>query len=185
MHIIAFGDSLIAGYGLSAEDSFPAQLEATLNARGYAVRVENAGVSGDTTAGGRARLDWVLAGSPDALILCLGANDALRGVAPALTKDNLKAMLSGLAARNIPVLLAGMKAPRNLGQDYARAFDRLYPALAESYNIVFFPFFLEEVATVASLNQGDGIHPNARGVAVIVENIVPYVEALIARAQDN
>lgn len=185
MQIIAFGDSLIAGYGLPAADAFPARLERALRDAGYRVRIENAGVSGDTTAGGRARLAWVLADRPDALLLCLGANDALRGIDPALTRSNLDAMLTTLAQRDIPVLFAGMKAPRNLGQDYAQAFDRLYPALAEAHDVVFHPFFLEGVATVPALNQGDGIHPNAEGVAVIVDSILPAVERLIARARNR
>lgn len=185
MNIIAFGDSLIAGYGLAAADSFPARLEEALRARGYRVRVENAGVSGDTSAGGRARLDWVLADRPDALILCLGANDALRGVAPSLTEANLDAMLTTLAARDIPVLLAGMLAPRNLGAEYAHAFNAIYPALAQRHEVVFFPFFLQDVATRPALNQGDGIHPNDRGVAAIVKNILPFVERLIARTAEG
>ena len=187
--ILGFGDSLMAGYGLAPGESFPAQLETALKARlGAPVRVINAGVSGDTSAGGRARLDWVLASlpddPPDLLILELGANDALRGIDPALTRANLAAILKTLRNRRIPVLLAGMRAPPNMGADYARAFDRIYPELAEEYAVAaFYPFFLDGVAAERELNQADGIHPTAEGVAIIVARILPSVLEALATAQ--
>ncbi len=178
--ILAYGDSLVAGYGLPAEAAFPSQLEAELQARGHQVNVINAGVSGDTTAGGLARLDWTLAGdAPDIVLLALGANDALRGIDPASTKDNLDAMLDRLLEDNIPVLLAGMMAPRNWGREYQEAFDSLYPALAEKHDVPLYPFILEGVATDPALNQADGIHPNAQGVKVMVEGLAPALEPLI------
>ncbi len=182
--IMAFGDSLVHGYGLPAGEPFPAQLEARLQEEGYAdVEVINAGNSGDTTAAGLARLDWALADAPDALIVVLGANDGLRGIEPSNTFDNLDRIMARLQAEGIPVLLAGMMAPRNLGQDYAEEFDGVFPRLVETYDPVYFPFFLQDVATVPELNQPDGIHPNAEGVATIVDNILPKVEELIARAR--
>lgn len=181
--IMAFGDSLVAGYGLSAEDAFPAQLEEALRAEGYEVEVVNAGNSGDTAAAGRARLDWALASEPDAAIVVLGANDALRGLEPERTYANLDAILTRLTSEGIATLLCGMKAPRNLGAGYAEDFDAVFPRLAEAHGVLFHPFFLEGVAAEPSLNQSDGLHPNAEGVAVIVETILPKVEALIARAR--
>lgn len=184
LKIVAFGDSLVHGYGLPAGEPFPAQLEARLRDEGYAnVEVINAGNSGDTTAAGLARLDWALADAPDALIVVLGANDGLRGIEPSNTFDNLDRIMARLEAEGIPVLLAGMMAPRNLGRDYAEEFDGVFPRLVETYDPVYFPFFLQDVATVPALNQPDGIHPNAEGVARIVENILPQVEELIARAR--
>ncbi|MSO80685.1 MAG: arylesterase [Alphaproteobacteria bacterium] len=183
--IVAFGDSLVAGWGLSADESFPRQLEAALVARGVAARVVDAGVSGETTAGGRARLDWTFDGHPDAAlaILELGANDGpLRGLDPARTEANLDAMLAALMRRDIPVLLAGMRAPPNLGADYVAAFDAIYPRLAARHGVMLYPFFLDGVAAVPRLNQADGIHPNADGVAVIVERILPFVLRALARA---
>lgn len=177
--ILAFGDSLTAGYGLAQNDAFPVRLEAALKQRGYDCRVINAGISGDTTAGGAARLDWSLSESPDLVIVELGANDALRGLDPAQTEVNLGTILERLQRRQIPALLTGMKAPRNFGEAYYNSFDTLYPRLAERFNVPLFPFFLEGVAGVPELNQGDGIHPNAAGVDVIVANILPYVERLI------
>lgn len=173
--ILAFGDSLSAGYGLSEADSFPGQLEAHLRARGYNVSVRNAGVSGDTTAGGRARLAWTLAEPVDMVLLELGANDGLRGIDPAETRRNLDAMLAELRKRDIPVLLTGMLAPPNLGPEYGAEFNAIFPELARQYEVAFYPFFLDGVAAQADLNQGDGIHPNARGVARIVERLAPYV----------
>lgn len=187
--ILGFGDSLMAGYELAQDESFPAQLEDRLQAQGHDVRVINAGVSGETTAGGRARLDWALGaapgGKPDLVILELGANDALRGLDPALTRDNLDAMLAALTARDIPVLLAGMLAPPNMGADYEAAFNAAYPALAEKYGVPLYPFFLDGVAADPALNQDDGIHPTADGVAVIVEGITPYVERALEAAREN
>jgi acyl-CoA thioesterase-1 len=174
--IIAFGDSLTAGLGLAQNEAFPARLEAALAARGIAARVENAGVSGDTTAGGRARLGWILGErTPDLVILELGANDALRGLPPEAARDNLEAMLALLKRRRIPVLLTGMIAPPNLGAGYGAAFNRLYPALAQKYAVPLYPFFLDGVAGKPALNQADGLHPTAAGVTVIVKRIMPWV----------
>ncbi|MGF1529394.1 MAG: arylesterase [Candidatus Competibacterales bacterium] len=181
IRLLALGDSLTAGYGLARGDSLPAQLETALGSRGYDVVILNAGVSGDTTAGGRARLAWALGDDPDGVIVALGANDGLRGIDPATTRANLKAILEALAARNLPVLLAGMYAPPNLGKGYETPFNALYRDLAADFDVVFYPFILEGVATEAALNQTDGIHPNAEGVAAIVERLLPYVERLLAR----
>ncbi len=183
VRILAFGDSLTAGYGLDAEDAFPARLERALRGRGIAARVLNAGVSGDTTAGGRTRLDWALALRPDAAIVELGANDGLRGLDPAETRANLDAILARLKRGGVAVLLAGMYAPRNLGREYAAEFDAVYPALAARHGVALYPFFLEGVAAAAALNQADGMHPNARGVAVIVRRILPHVVDLVSRAR--
>jgi len=179
--ILAFGDSLTAGFGVEPGDSFPAQLEAALKAKGHAVRIVNAGVSGDTSAAGRDRLDWALTDDVDAVIVELGANDALRGISPAETRIALTDILTALKKRNVPVLLAGMLAPRNLGQDYAAAYDPIFPELAQTYSAVYYPFFLDGVATQSQLNQADGIHPNKAGVAEIVTRILPSVEALLAK----
>lgn len=181
--IVALGDSLTAGLGLPAQDAFPAKLQASLKAKGIQTTVINAGVSGDTAAGGLERLDWSVPDDTDAVILELGANDALRGLDPALTQKALAAILDRLAARRIPVLLAGMKAPPNLGSAYTAKFDRVYPVLAANHSVLFYPFFLEGVAADPHLNQGDGMHPTAAGVGVIVQAILPKVEELIARAR--
>ena len=174
--LLAFGDSLTSGWGLAARDAFPAQLERALHAAGRkTVRVIASGVAGDTSAGGRARLAWSLADRPDAAIVELGANDGLRGIDPASTYGNLDAILAELKRRGIPVLLAGMYAPPNLGSEYGEAFNAIYPRLAERHGVVLYPFFLEGVAVEPALNQPDGIHPNGDGVAVIVERILPYV----------
>ena len=173
--IVAFGDSLSAGYGLVEADSFPVRLEAALRADGLDTRVINSGVSGDTTAGGRARLDWSLPEQVDLVIVELGANDGLRGIDPAETEANLDAILRTLASRNIRVLFTGMLAPPNLGREYAAAFDALFPKLAARHDVVFYPFFLEGVAAERSLNQPDGIHPNAAGVDRIVMRLLPFV----------
>jgi acyl-CoA thioesterase I len=177
------GDSITAGHGLPADASLPARLAAALKAKGEAVTIVNAGVSGDTTAGGLERLDWSVPADSDAVILELGANDALRGLDPKLTQKSLDAILSKLADRHIPVLLAGMRAPPNMGPEYVRQFDAIYPALASTHRVVFYPFILDGVAADPKLNQGDGIHPNAAGVDVIVARILPQVETLIARAR--
>jgi len=177
--ILAFGDSLTAGYGLPPEESFTEQLEQALRAAGQDVVVQNAGVSGDTTAGGRARLAWTLADRPDLVILELGGNDGLRGIDPADTRANLDAMLNELKTRNIPVLFTGMRAPPNLGRDYTDEFDGLFAALAQKYDVPLYPFFLDGVAAQPKLNQPDGIHPNAAGVAIIVERLKPYVIAAL------
>jgi len=183
VNIVAFGDSLTAGYGLPANEAFPAQLQRALKAKGFAVNVVNAGVSGDTAAGGSARLDWSVPDGTDAVILELGANDALRGVDPAITRKALGAMLRRLRERNISVLLCGMVAPPNMGADYGRAFNSIYPDLAAEAGAILYPFFLTGVAADPKLNQGDGLHPTAAGVAVIVDRILPQVEELIARAK--
>ncbi|TQF77012.1 arylesterase [Elioraea sp. Yellowstone] len=183
IRILALGDSLVAGYGLARGEGFVAQLEAALRARGIPARVLDGGVSGDTTAGGLARLDWALAETPDAAIVALGGNDGLRAIDPAATYANLDAILTRLAARNIPVLLAGMLAPPNLGAEYGAAFRDAYERLARAHDVVFYPFFLDGVAAEPALNQPDGIHPNARGVAVMVERILPAVERLIEKAR--
>jgi len=181
--IVALGDSLTAGFGLPADAAFPARLERALAQKPIAATVVNAGVSGDTTADGLARLDWSVPDDTDAVILELGANDALRGIDPAHTRANLDAIMRSLAARRLPVLLAGMRAPPNMGADYAKAFDPIYPALADTYGAVFYPFFLDGVAADPKLNQGDGIHPSAAGVDVIVARMLPKVEELIARVR--
>lgn len=179
LKILAFGDSLVHGYGLAAGDTFPEQLERNLRERGYDVTVINGGNSGDTTAAALARLDWALADQPDLVLVEFGANDGLRGIDPSDTYANLDAILMRLKQDRIPVLLAGMLAPRNLGSDYAEDFDAVFPRLAARHAVAFYPFFLEGVAMEAELNQPDGIHPNAAGVAVIVESIVPEVARLI------
>ena len=181
--IVALGDSLSAGFGLPTDAVFPARLAAALQAKGIAASVVNAGVSGDTTSGGLGRLDWSVPQDTEAVILELGANDALRGLDPAVTKSALDSILKKLKDRHIAVLLAGMRAPRNLGPDYVNAFDAIYPALASTHSVVFYPFFLDGVATDPKLNQGDGLHPTAAGVDVIVARIMPKVEELIAKAR--
>jgi acyl-CoA thioesterase I len=181
--IVVLGDSLSAGYGLSADAAFPAKLAATLKAKGIAVAMINAGVSGDTASGGLGRLDWSVPDGTDAVILELGANDALRGIDPAVTRGALDSILRKLKDRHIAVLLAGMKAPRNLGVDYVKAFDAIYPALASTHGVDLYPFFLDGVATDSKLKQPDGLHPTAAGVDVIVARIMPQVETLIARVR--
>jgi acyl-CoA thioesterase I len=183
LRIVAFGDSLTAGYGLPGDAAFPAKLERALAAKGIAAEVANAGVSGDTTSGGLARLDWSVPDGTEAVILELGANDALRGVDPKIARGALEAMLERLTARHIPVLLAGMLAPRNLGPDYGAAFDAIYPDLAKKYGAILYPFFLDGVAGDPKLNQRDGLHPTAAGVDAIVAKIMPAVEQLAAAAK--
>ncbi len=178
--IVALGDSLTAGLGLPAEAAFPARLEARLRAEGIATRIVNAGVSGDTTAGGLARLDWALADKPDCVLLALGSNDALRGIPPAIVRANLDAMIGRIQASGAKILLIGMLAPPNWGAAYERDFDRIYPELAQAHNVPLYPFFLEGVAMDPQLNQPDGIHPNERGVAVLVDRIAPEVARLVA-----
>lgn len=175
LRIVAFGDSITAGYGLQPEDSLPAKLETALKDKGYRVAVTNAGVSGDTTAGGLARLEWTLAENPDLIIVALGGNDGLRGLDPVKTRENLEAMLTKLKAKNVPVVLAGMLAPRNLGPDYAKIFDPIYADLAKKYDAALYPFLLDGVAVERALNQPDGIHPNPKGVDVIVGRMAPVV----------
>jgi acyl-CoA thioesterase-1 len=178
--IVALGDSLSAGYLLPAKDAFPNQLEGILRARGLDVRVENAGVSGDTSSGGLARLDWSVGEGVEAVILELGANDALRAVDPAITESALDQMLGKLKARGIKVLLAGMYAPRNNGESYVSRFDAIYPRLSQKHGVSLYPFFLEGVQGEKSLVLSDGLHPNAAGVRVIAEKIAPMVEKLLS-----
>ena len=177
--ILAFGDSLTAGLGLPADKAFPAQLEARLKADGLSVHVVNGGNSGDTTTDGRARLDWALADKPDLVILELGANDMLRGIPPAIAQANLDAIITRIQESGAKVLLTGMRALANWGAGYQHAFERIYPELARDHRVTLYPFFLEGVAMDPALNQPDGLHPNARGVAAIVRRIAPYVTRLI------
>ena len=179
--ILAFGDSLTAGLGVAPDQAFPAQLAARLKADGYDVTVDNGGVSGDTTAGGLARLDWTIGDRPDIVLLELGANDMLRGLDPKHAETNLDTMLSKLKAAKVKVLLIGMKASTNWGPDYQKDFDAIYPKLAKKYDVPLYPFFLEGVALDPKLNQPDMLHPNPAGVAVIVGRIVPAVEQLLGQ----
>jgi acyl-CoA thioesterase-1 len=183
IRIVVLGDSLAAGFGLAAPDALPAKLERALKAKGIAVAIENAGVSGDTPAGGLARLDWSVGDGTDAVILELGANDALRGSDPKATRTALEAIIQRLKERRIAVLLAGMLAPRNFGPDYVRAFDAIYPELAAAHDLVLYPFILDGVAGDRALNQPDGIHPTAAGVDVMVQGMLPKVEELVARVK--
>lgn len=178
--IVALGDSLTAGYQLPPGDAFPVKLQAALKAKGLDVTVENAGVSGDTSTGGLERLDWAVGDGVDAVILELGANDALRGIDPAVTRRNLDEILTRLKARGIAVLLTGMLAPPNMGPQFAAAFNPIFTELAAKHGVLFDPFFLEGVAAVRDLNLADGMHPNARGVDAIVARILPKVEELVA-----
>jgi acyl-CoA thioesterase I len=178
--IVAFGDSLTAGYGLPDKDGFVRQLQAALTANGVAADVENAGVSGDTASDGVARLDWSVPQGTDAVILELGANDMLRGVSPDVTRKALDAILSQLTERHIAVLLCGMRAAPNLGPEYVQAFERIYPDFAAKYGALLYPFFLDGVAADPKMTQHDGLHPNETGVKVIVQRILPKVEDLIA-----
>jgi acyl-CoA thioesterase-1 len=183
MRIVVLGDSLVAGFGLKPADAFPAQLARALKARGHAVEVINAGVSGDTTAGGLARVNWAVPARTSAVILELGANDALRGLDPGRARANLEKIITTLKAGGTEVLLAGMMAPRNLGADYVRSFNAIYPDLAGKHGLILYPFFLDGVAMEARLNLDDGMHPNARGVAQITTKILPSVEQLIERVR--
>ena len=181
--IVAFGDSLTAGYGLPDTDGFVPRLQAALTAKGIAAEIANAGVSGDTASDGLARLDWSVPQGTDAVIVELGANDMLRGIEPQVTREALDAILRRLTARHIAVLFCGMRTAPNLGAEYGQAFGRIYPDLAAKYGVPLYPFFLDGVAADLSLTQADGMHPNAKGVGVIVERILPQVEDLIARAR--
>jgi acyl-CoA thioesterase-1 len=181
--ILALGTSLTQGYGVAPGFDFTAVLQDRLKASGIDAKVINAGVSGDTSAGGLARLDWSLADHPDAAILELGSNDALRGQAPAETEKNLRAILTRLKGAHVPVLLTGMMAPRNLGPEYARAFDPIYPRLAKEFGTLFYPFILDGVAMNPKLNQADGIHPNPAGVKIVVDRILPFVKRLVAEVK--
>ena len=181
--IVALGDSLTAGYGLPGQDGFVPRLEAALAAKGVAAEIVNGGVSGDTASDGLARLDWSVPEGTDAVILELGANDMLRGIKPQVTRAALEAILRGLSERHIAVLLCGMRAAPNLGVDYDQAFERIYPELAAKYDTLLYPFFLDGVAGELSLDQPDGLHPNAAGVSVIVKRVLPKVEELVARVR--
>jgi acyl-CoA thioesterase-1 len=183
VRIVALGDSLTAGFGLPEPQGFVARLQAALAAKGIAAAIDNAGVSGDTAAGGLARLDWSVPDGTEAVILELGANDMLRGMNPDTTRSALDAILRRLAERHIAVLLCGMLAAPNLGPEFGRAFDDIYPALAAKYGALLYPFFLDGAAANAKLLQGDGLHPNAAGVDAIVTKILPKVEELIARVR--
>ena len=179
VRLVAFGDSLTAGYNLPPDEGFAPQLQAALRAQGYDATVVNAGVSGDTTTGGLARLDWSLADGADGVILELGANDMLRGLDPAIPRRNLAAMLERLRAKHIPVLLAGMRATPSLGADYAGKFDGIYPALARKYDVSLYPFFLDGIIGDQAQHLPDGLHPNKRGVATIVARMLPAVDAFL------
>jgi acyl-CoA thioesterase-1 len=179
--LVAFGDSLTAGFRLSGAEAFPVQLERALKAKGFAVEVANAGVSGDTSTGGLARLDWSVPDGTDAVILELGANDMLRGIDPEIPRAALTEIIRRLKARKIEVLLAGMVAAPNLGPDYARSFNAIYPALAAANDVLLYPFFLDGVVADPKLNIGDGLHPTGEGVARIVAGILPKVEELLGR----
>jgi acyl-CoA thioesterase-1 len=181
LKILAFGTSLTQGYGLPPGTEFTAVLQARLKAAGVNAILINAGVSGDTSADGLSRLDWSLADHPDAAIVEMGSNDALRGLSPKDTEKNLAAMLGKLSAAHVPVLVLGMKAPRNLGPEYAAEFDAIYPALAKQFDELLYPFVLDGVALNPKLNQADGIHPNPAGVQIIVVRMLPYVQKLVAR----
>jgi acyl-CoA thioesterase-1 len=181
--IVALGDSLTAGYGLPEPDGFVPRLEAALAAKGVAAEIINGGVSGDTASDGLARLDWSVPEGTDAVILELGANDMLRGIKPQVTRAALEAILRRLNERHIAVLLCGMRAAPNLGVDYDQAFERIYPELAAKYDTLLYPFFLDGVAGELSLDQPDGLHPNAAGVSVIVKRVLPKVEELVARVR--
>lgn len=183
--IVALGDSLTAGYGLGPGDAFPVRLQAALKAKGLDVTVENAGVSGDTSSGGLERLDWAVGDGVDAVILELGANDALRGIDPAVTRRNLDAIITRLKERGIAVLLTGMLAPPNMGSAFAAAFNPIFPDLAAKHGVLFDPFFLDGVAADSALNLSDGMHPNAKGVDAIVRRILPKVEDLIAQVRSR
>jgi acyl-CoA thioesterase-1 len=183
LRIVVLGDSLVAGFGIKPSEAFPAQLERALKERGHDVEVINAGVSGDTTAGGLDRVGWAVPERTGAVILELGANDALRGLDPRRAKSNLDRIITTLKAGGAEVLLAGMLAPRNLGEPYTRAFDAIYPELAAKHGLLLYPFFLDGVALNAKLNLDDGLHPNSRGVAEITKKILPSVEQLIERAR--
>ena len=185
LSIVAFGDSLSAGYGLPADAAFPAVLERALRARGHKVEIVNAGVSGDTATAGLDRLDWSVPDGTDGVIVELGANDMLRGTDPAVARRAIEAIVERLKARGVPVMLAGMYASPNLGVEYGRAFNRIFPDIAKKHDLVLYPFFLDGVVGETSLNLPDGLHPTAKGVEVIVSRILPSVETFLARLQNR
>ncbi|MCO6184743.1 arylesterase [Rhizobium sp. L1K21] len=180
LNIVAFGDSLMAGYELAPEDAFPAQLEKLVNENGYDVKITNASVSGDTTANGLSRLDWSIPDGTDGVILELGANDALRGLSPDETRKNLTAIIERLKERGIPVLLAGMRAPPNLGDAYAAEFDAIFPDLEEKYDLAFYPLMIEAYVLDPKLKISDGLHPNAQGVAAMAKSFLPVMEKFLS-----
>jgi len=185
LRLVALGDSLTAGYGLPAEAAFPAALERALRARGHNVEVANAGVSGDTASGGLQRVDWSVPDGTDGVILELGANDMLRGLDPAITRQALEGIIQRLKARGIPVMLAGMYASRNLGPEYGARFEAVYRDLARTYDLVLYPFFLDGIAGRQALNLPDGMHPTAQGVERILQGILPSVETFIGRIRER
>ena len=182
VRILAFGDSLTAGYGLAESDTMPTRLAEALTKMGRSATVINGGVSGDTTADGLSRIDWALADKPRIMILALGANDMLRGLDPSTTRANLERIIEKAEAAKVEIVLAGMLAPPNLGTDYKSAFDAIYPDLAKAHKLLFMPFLLKDVAQDSGLNQADGLHPNDKGVAVMVRNLLPYVTEAMDRA---
>jgi acyl-CoA thioesterase-1 len=177
--VLAFGDSLTAGLGLPGNEAFPAQLQARLKAEGIDAKIVNAGVSGDTTTDGLARLDWALADRPGYVILALGANDMLRGIDPKIVRANLDKIIDKITASGAKILLLGMRSSPDWGAQYERDFDAIYPDLAKAHSVPLYPFFLEGVAMDPALNQADGLHPNERGVAVLVDHIAPLVAKMI------
>ncbi|MDX0460112.1 arylesterase [Sinorhizobium medicae] len=183
--LVGFGDSLMAGYQLPPEDAFPTRLEKALKGKGIDVTIANAGVSGDTTSDGLARIDWSVPEGTDGVILELGANDALRGIPPEETRKNLESMIVRLKKRGIAVLLAGMMAPPNMGPDYGERFNAIYPELAKEHDTVFYPFFLDGVVTEAGLKLEDGMHPNGEGIAVMVDRFLPTAETFIRTLQEG
>lgn len=183
VRIVVLGDSLVAGYNIRSSEAFPAQLQAALRAKGHNVEVINAGVSGDTTSAGLERLQWAVPENADAVIVELGANDALRGLDPKAAKNNLDKIISTVKAQGAEVLLAGMAAPRNLGEPYVKTFDSMYSELAKTHDVLLYPFFLEGIAMNPALNLGDGMHPNPKGVTEITRRILPTVEKLIEKVR--
>ena len=183
LRILAFGDSLTAGYGLPEAETLTARLADALNKMGRPAAVINGGVSGDTTADGLTRIDWALADKPQIMILALGANDMLRGIDPASTRANLEGIIEKARGAGVEVVLAGMLAPPNLGTEYKSAFDAIYPGLAKAHNLLLMPFLLQDVAQISDLNQGDGIHPNGNGIEVMVRNLLPYVTQAMDRVE--
>ena len=181
LRIVALGDSLTAGYEIARKDAFPARLEAALKAKGHAVVIENAGVSGDTTSGGLGRVDWAVPAETDGVILELGANDMLRGLDPKIARDALDSIITQLKARGVEVLLCGMRAAPNLGADYGRIYDAIFPDLARKHGLILYPFFLDGVTTQAKFTLPDGLHPSAAGVDAIVTGILPQAEEFLGR----
>ena len=177
--LMIFGDSLTAGYGLKRSDSFSEKLSNALKSKGRNVRIILSSVSGDTTAGGKARLDWALIEKPDAFLLELGANDGLRGIEPSVSRENLESIIKKLKKNRVKTLIVGMFAPPNLGKEYSREFNNIYSSLARKYSLLFYPFFLEGVAANPQLNQADGIHPNPKGVDEIIKRMLPIVMKLV------